>query len=387
MEKGLIAVKNKRMIISSILMILVIFLSGCSNKNQQIAKDEIVIASANPMTGNFSDSGQMKVKAIQLAFDEVNRAGGINGKQLKLVVGDDASSPKESHKLATKMAVDPTILAVIGHWNSANMIETRNVYNGAGIPVLTDSVKKIITDGTTPYIFRVLPSDKSEAEKIVDYSFYKMDLKKMAIIYVNNDYSIGMKDYFYERMQLVGGEITDVELFSEGRTVDFGAELVKIRNSQPEGIFISGYYPEVAQIARQAREMGINLPIICPNGSNSEELIRLGGTKVEGVKFTGFFYSGIKQNGSESFAQAFKNSYGIEPDTFAALAYDSAQILINAIRTNGATREGIYHYLSELKGYPGVAGNVSFDATHDAELKIIMLTVENGKIVPDIIQP
>lgn len=383
----MIAVGNKQGIIGSILMIFCIFLSGCSNSEGEKANEEIIIASANPMSGNSMDSGQMKVKGIQLAFDEVNRAGGINGKKIKLLVGDDASSPKEAHKLATKLAADPKVVAVIGHWNSASTIATRNVYNGAGIPVLTDSVKKIITDGTTPYIFRILPSDKSEAEKIVDYSFHKLKLKKMAIIYVNNDYSIGMKDYFYERMQLIGGEITDVELFFEGRTTDFSTELLKISSSQPEGIFISGYYIEVAQIAKQARSMGIDLPIICPNGINSEELIRLGGTGVEGIKFNGFFYSGIKQNGSEEFAQAFKKAYDIEPDTFAALAYDSARILMNAIRKNGGTREGIYQYLSELKDYPGVAGNVTFDATHDAEIKMITLTVKDGKIVPDSIQP
>lgn len=377
--------KNTRIIIGSMLMILVVFLAGCSNGKEK--SQEIVIASANPMSGNSSDSGQMKVKAIQLAFDEVNQAGGINGKKLKLLVGDDASSPKEAHKLASKLVADPSVLAVFGHWNSASTIATRNVYNGAGIPVLTDSVKKIITDGTTPYIFRILPSDQSEAEKIAEYTFHKLNLKKIAIIYVNNDYSVGMKDYFSERIQRIGGEITAVEIFFEGRTVDFTAELNKIKNSQPDGIFISGYYVEVAQIARQARGLGIDLPIICPNGINSDELIRLGGNAVEGIKFNGFFYAGIKQNGSEEFAEKFRKRYGIETDTFAALAYDSAQMVIDAIRKNGASREGIYQYLSELKGYPGVAGNVSFDASHDAEIKMITLTVKNGKIVPDVIQP
>jgi branched-chain amino acid transport system substrate-binding protein len=379
--------KNMRCSIGSILMILVAFLGGCSDGKVQNEKPEIVIASANPMSGNSSDSGQMKVKAIQLAFDEVNAAGGINGRKLKLLIGDDAGAPKEAHKLATKLVADPNVLAVIGHWNSASTVATRNVYNGAGVPVLTDSVKKIITDGTTPYLFRILPSDQSEAEKIAEYVFHKLHIKKIAIIYVNNDYSVGMKDYFSERIQRIGGEVTAVETFFEGRTGDFTAELKKIKNSEPDGIFISGYYVEVAQIAREARSLGINLPIICPNGINSEELIHLGGAAVEGIKFNGFFYSGIKQNGSEEYAKNFKIRYGIETDTFAALAYDSAHMLINAIRKNGASREGIYQYLVEMKEYPGVAGTVSFDATHDAEIKMITLTVKDGKIVPDTIQP
>lgn len=361
--------------------------SSCSNSNEQSTKNDIIIASANPMSGSSSEFGNMKVKAIQLAFDEVNESGGIQGRKLKLWVGDDASSPKEAHNLAEKIVADKAVIAVIGHWSSASTMAARNVYNGAGIPVITDSVNKTITDGTTPYLFRVVPTDQVESNALAEYSFYKLGLKKMAIIYVNNDYSIGMKDYFREKMQRIGGEITTIESFSERRTTDFTAELNKIKNSEPEGIFIAGYYTEVALIARQAHEMGLALPIIGTDGISSEELISLGGKAVEGIRFNGFFYRDMKENGSENFIRSFRNRYHQEPDSYTALAYDSAQLLIEAIRKNGASREGIYEYLEKVNDFPGVTGNITFDKNHDVKSKIMILTIKDGKIIKDDRQP
>ena len=384
--KGLIVMRNK-LIISSLFILFVLLGSGCSNSNEQHNKDDIIIASANPMSGNSREFGNMKVKAIQLAFDEVNAAGGIQGRKLRLLVGDDASSPKEAHNLAEKIVADKSVIAVIGHWNSASTMAARNVYNGAGIPVITDSVNKTITDGTTPYLFRILPTDQMEAEELAEYSFYKLGLKKMAIIYVNNDYSIGMKDYFREKMQRMGGAITTIETFSEGRTKDFTSELNKIKNSQPDGIFIAGYYTEVALIARQAHEMGLSFPIISTDGISSEELISLGGKAVDGIRFNGFFYSDMTQNGSEKFIRNFRKRYGKEPDSYTALAYDSAQLLIEAIRKNGASREGIYEYLAKVNEFPGITGNLTFDKNHDVKSKIVILTIKDGKIVKDDRQP
>jgi branched-chain amino acid transport system substrate-binding protein len=378
---------RNKLIIGILFILFVLLGSGCSNSIDQSNKDDIIIASANPMSGNSREFGNMKVKAIQLAFDEVNEAGGIQGRKLKLWVGDDASLPKEAHNLAEKIVANKAVIAVIGHWSSASTMAARNVYNGAGIPVITDSVNKTITDGTTPYLFRVVPTDQVEAEALAEYSFYKLGLKKMAIIYVNNDYSMGMKEYFREKIQRIGGEITTIESFSEGRTTDFTSELNKIKNSEPEGIFIAGYYAEVALIARQAHEMGLSIPIISTDGISSEELISLGGKAVEGIRFNGFFYSEMKQNDSEKFIQNFRNRYHKEPDSYTALAYDSAHLLIEAIQRNGATREGIYEYLEKVNEFPGVTGNLTFDKSHDVKSKIMILTIKDGKIIKDDRQP
>lgn len=384
--KELITLKSKLLFISLLLLVTLVN-NGCGHVSKKTTPDEIIIASANPMTGNSSAFGDMKVKAIQLAFDEVNATGGIEGRPLTLRIGDDASSPRVAYKLATTLAADKEVLAVIGHFNSANTLATRNVYNGAGIPVITDSVNKAITDGTTPYLFRILPTDQVAAEQLVEYAFNKLYFEKFAIIYVNNDYSKDMKDYFREKIRGLGGEITTVEIFFEGRTKNFTPELEKIRKSRPDSIIFVGYDKEAALIARQARDMGITTPFISTDGISSQELIKLGGDAVEGIRFNGFFHATMKQNSSEKFTTNFMNRYGEEPDSYAALAYDSAQIIIAALRKHGATREGIYTYLTTLKNHPGITGNLSFDATHNVPTKIMILTVKDGKFVPDPLQP
>lgn len=380
-------VMSSKLFFSIFTLLFVLLGSGCGNHAERLQEEDIVIASANPMSGGSKEFGDMKVKAFQLAFDEVNAAGGIQGKKIKLLVGDDASSPKEAHNLAEKIVADPSVVAVLGHWNSASTMAARNVYNGAGIPVITDSVNKTITDGTTPYLFRIVPTDKLEAEELGEYCYHKLGLKKMAIIYVNNDYSRGMKDYFREKIQRIGGKVTAIETFFEGRTTDFTFELYKIKNSEPDGIFIAGYSPESALIVRQAKAIGINIPFIGTDGISSEDFVLLGQEAAEGVRFNGFFYSGIKEAHAEKFRKSFRERYGKEPDSYTALAYDSARLLIEAIKKNGASREGIYEYLSTVKQYPGVTGSITFDQNHDVISKITILTVRNGKIVKDDIQP
>lgn len=377
----------KKLLISSLLLFSALLINGCGNVREQTKNDELLIASANPMTGNSSDFGDMKVKAIQLAFDEVNQSGGIDGKKLTLLIGDDASLPKKAHKLAVTLAADPKVLAVIGHFNSANTLVTRNVYNGAGLPVITDSVNRSITDGTTPYLFRIVPTDQVAAEQLVQYAVNKLYFKKFAIIYVNNDYSKDMKEYFRAKIRQLGSEVTAIEIFFEGRTKDFTPELEKIKHSAPDSIIFIGYDKEAALIARQARDIGITTPFISTDGISSQELINLGGTAVEGIRFNGFFHTSMKQNSSEKFSKAFIEYYGKEPDSYAALAYDSAQILIEAIRKNGASREGIYTYLTTLKNFPGVTGNITFDEKHDVHTTIMILTVKDGQFVPDALQP
>lgn len=344
---------------------------------------ELIIASANPMSGNYSDAGEMKVKAIQLAIDQANAAGGIHGKKVKLLIGDDQSTPKEAYKLAQVLANNPDVLAVIGHWNSACTLAARNVYNGAGIPTVTDSVNQAITDGTTPYLFRILPPDTVQAEQLVEYAYTKLGFKKFAIIYVNTSYGKGMKHTFLRKIHQLGGEVTTTENYFGEATSDFTWELLKIRNSRPDSIFIAGYYTEAAEIAKQCRKLGINLPIIGTNAINSEKIITLGGYAVEGIRCAGWFHPSLDRPSIVPFVTAFRQRYARDPDSNAAVAYDAAQLVLDAIRINGPSREGIYNYLATVQNYPGVAGNIGFNSAHNALQTITILKIQNGRLTLD----
>ena len=345
-------------------------------------KSDVVIASANPMSGNSDQFGIMKVKAMQLAIDEVNAKGGIDGRKVRLRIEDDASDAKLAHDVAERLAEDKEVIAVIGHWNSAATLAARHVYNGAGLPVITDSVNKAITDGATPYIFRISLTDAIQARQLADYMYERLQLRKVGVIYTHNEFGRGLRSEFLRRWEELGGAVGASGAYFEGQTKDLSKELVVLRDSGCQGIFVAGYYTEMALVARQCRELGWNPPLLGTEGTSSEELVHLGKEAVEGVRFAGFFHQEKSSEQAQEFVKAFRLRYQQEPDSYAALAYDSVRLVIEAAK-HGASRSQIYAYLNALGAYEGVTGKIAFDKQHDAQSKIMILTIKNGRIVPD----
>lgn len=348
-----------------------------------VKKSDIVIASANPMSGSSAQFGEMKVKAMQLAVDECNANGGIDGRRIRLRVEDDASDAKAAHAVAERLAASADVVAVVGHWNSAATLAARHVYNGAGLPVITDSVNQAITDGTTPYLFRISITDARQAQQLADYMFNKLQQRKVGVVYAHNDFGRGLREEFLRRWENLGGEVGASAAYFEGQTADLTRELQVMKDAGCQAIFVAGYYQEMALVARQTNALGWNVPLIGTEGTSSEELIRLGRDAVEGVRFAGFFHPDRSLERAQDFVAAFRSRYGQEPDSYAALAYDSLRLILEAAAKEGASRQQIFHYLSNVNGFEGVTGTIGFDAHHDAQSKIIILTIRGGRIVPD----
>lgn len=369
---------KKKTLLSILLIIGIISLTACSGGGGS-SSSELYIGSANPMTGDSAQFGDMKVKAIELALDEINKQGGIDGKQVKLIAGDDTGNPKEAPNVAQKFAGDNKILAVIGHWNSSCTLAARGIYEAAGIPVITDSVNKQITDGTTPHLFRVSLTDTTQAYNLAQYAYNQLGKRNAAILFTANDFGTGLKNDFTEEFERLGGKVAASETYFEGQSKDFSPQLTKIKGQNPDVIFIAGYYVETALIAQQAEPLGLDVPMIGTEGISSDELIKLGGAAVEGIRFAAFFHPEVEFPGTKEFVEAFRAKYNKEPDNYAALAYDSAKLILEGMKQNGATREGITKYLEEVKDFPGVAGPISFK-NNDVTRNILILEVKNGKI-------
>ncbi len=381
--------KNKKVLsIIALLTLLLVTLTACSGggnggEGSDGAKDgEIVIAHAGPMTGDSAQFGDMKEKAIQLAIDEVNEKGGINGKKVVLLTGDDTGNPKEAPNVAQKFAQDDRVLAVIGHWNSSCTLAARGIYDAAGIPLLADSVNKALTDGTTPTAYRISLTDTAQAESLAKYAYEKLGKRRAAILYTANDFGTGLMNDFATAFEELGGEVVASETYFEGQSKDFSPQLTKIKGTNPDLMFIAGYYVETALIAQQSKELGLDVQMLGTEGISSEELIKLGGDAVEGIIFAGFFHPDIEYPGTKEFVEAFRAKYNKDPDTYAALAYDSAKLIFAAIEENGESREGIMKFLDEVEDFPGVAGPISFDEENNVVRNIVVLTVKDGKIVP-----
>jgi len=363
-------------------------LAACDSSGNKTSADgqgvkEIFIASANPMTGDSAQFGDIKVKAIQLALDQFNARNVLGGTQVKLLVGDDTGNPKEAPNVAQKFAADSKLLALIGHWNSSCTLAARGIYEAAGLPVITDSVNKAITDGTTPHLFRISLTDTAQAESLAAYAYNIIGKRRAAILYTANDFGNGLMNDFTQKLTEFGGEILASETYFEGQSKDFSPQLTKIKEKQPDLLFVAGYYVETALIAQQARAMGLDMQILGTDGISSQELIKLGGAAVEGIMFGGFFHPDIEFSGTRDFTDAFKAAYNKDPDTYAALAYDSARIILGAIEKYGpqVTRENIATFIRECKDFPGVAGPITF-VDNDVVRGVIVITVKDGVFVP-----
>lgn len=357
--------------------------SGSGGQTAGGNKSEIYISSINPMTGDSAQFGDMKVKAIELAIEEFNEKDVLNGVKVKLMVGDDTGNPKEAPNVAQKFSADANILAVIGHWNSSCTLAARGIYEEAGIPVIADSVNKAITDGTTPHVFRISLTDTAQAQSLAEYAYKIAGKRKAAILYTANDFGVGLMNDFTEKFTELGGEVTVAETFFEGQSKDFSPQLTKIKPTEPDLLFVAGYYVETALIAQQAKAMGIETQFLGTDGISSEELIKLGGDAVEGILFGGFFHPDVEYSGTKAFTEKFREKYGKDPDTYAALAYDSANIILSAIEEHGAevTREQITEYIANAKEFPGVAGPITF-VDNDVTRGVIVITVQDGKFIP-----
>lgn len=372
--------KKKSIFLIAIMLIMSFILTACGSGGGN--GDEIVIGHAGPMTGDSAQFGDMKNKAIQLAIDEVNENGGIDGKKVKLITEDDTGNPKEAPNVAQKLAQNNDVLSVIGHWNSSCTLAARGIYDAAGIPLLADSVNKSLTDGTTKYSYRISLTDTVQAESLAKYAYETMGKRKAAIMYTANDFGTGLMEDFKRAFEEIGGEVVASETYFEGQSKDFSPQLTKIKGQDPDLMFVAGYYVETALIAQQAKEMGFDVQMLGTEGISSDELIKLGGDAVEGIVFAGFFHPDIEYPGTKEFVTQFREKYDRDPDTYAALAYDSAKLIFTGVEEKGATREGIIEFLEGVEDFPGVAGPISFDDENNVIRNIVVLTVKDGAIVP-----
>jgi len=357
-------------------------LAGCKSA----AKEPIYIASANPMTGDSGQFGQFKVEGMRLAIEQANAAGGINGRPIELIVEDDMGNPREAANVAQKIASNDKIVAVLGHWNSSCTLAAIPIYDQAGIPTITCSINQAIS-GASKWVFRISITDQECGRQLADYVVQTLGKKNIAVFYDNNDYGKGEDTVFSARAEELGAKIVARESYIEGQSRDFTAQLTNIKRAKPDILFLAGYYTEAAMICQQMHQLGLDIPVIGPDGLNNEKLVELGGKDVEGVMAVSYYDKSMPYPQTAAYAKAYKDKYGRDSDTFAALAYDAANLVIAAMKQNGPTREGIREYLSTVKDFPGVAGPVTFNDKNDATRNIIVLVVKDGKLVPADLQP
>ena len=365
----------KRILIASI--VIASLLSAC--QPQGGAGDKVRIGVFMSLTGTTANFGISSVNGIKMAAEEVNAAGGINGKQIELLVQDDRSDAQEAATIVTKFVTQDQVHAILGEVASSRSIAAAPIAQNAKIPMLTPSSTNPEVTKKGDFIFRSCFIDPVQGAAIAQFAAKTLNAKNAAIMVDRkNDYSTGLEEVINDTFTKMGGKIVATQSYQEGDQ-DFNAQLTSLKGANPEVIFVPGYYNDVGLIAKQARDKGITVPLIGGDGWDSTQLYAIGGSALNGSYFTNHYSPYDTDAKVQKFVNDYKSKYGSVPDALAATAYDAAHIMFDAIkRSKSLNGPDIRDALASTKDYPGVTGTVTFNQNRDAVKPIVMIEIKDG---------
>ena len=373
---------------------LLVGLGGCE-PNTELRSNTIRIGVACPLTGRTAAIGEQIKKGAELAVDQINARGGVNGRTFALAVKDDEGKPETAEKVAKELVKDPSVAAVVGHYNSACSAAGREVYKKAHMPQLSPGSTNVDVCRLSEWTFRNLFHDGYQGQSIARYIKKELGYGTVAVFYDDDDYGRGLKDAYLEEAEKIGLITVFKEAYSREGEKDYTGPLDEIKTLEPDPdiIFISGLYNEAADIAKEAREKNIEKPIIGGDGLYSTELIYKGKENVEGVYVTTPFivHPDVGGPAAQKFRTAYIDKYGGKsPDTWAALSYDAVNMIAEALEASGFDRAALRDQLagvnSPSKAFRGITGLTYFDEYGDCPKQAYIGIVQNGKFEPAPVQ-
>lgn len=348
-----------------------------------LASDDspIKIGQYGAFTGKEAAFGVSSRKGVILAFEEANAAGGLLGRKLDLIAEDNQSKAGESATIAKKFVSRDKVVAVIGGNVSVNSLEAAPILQNAKIPMVAISSTNPRVTEMGNYIFRVCFIDPFQGAVLSKFALTTLHAKRAAIITsVNNPYSVGISKVFREKFTAGGGEIVIEQRHSEGDK-DFRAQLTAIKAAGVEVIFHSGNYTEGALICLQARQLGFTGPLFGGDAWEAPQLIEIGGKAVEGTYYSTHASPESTAPEVRNFVAKYRARWnGETPDSIAALGYDAALLLFDAIKRAGTTdRAKLRDAIATTRDFSGVTGLITIDAQRNATKSAVILTVKDGK--------
>ncbi len=376
----------KNIFLAFSLIFSILLSSACVDKNANTSTtggdtgDTIKVGVYGDLTGQTSSFGQSTKNGIQLAVDEINAAGGVNGKKIALVIEDDQGRPEQAKTVVSKLVNQDKVVALLGEVASTNSLAAAPVAQEARIPMITPSSTNPKVTEVGDYISRVCFIDPFQGSVMARFAANSLGKKTAAIIGdVNSDYSKGLSEVFKQEFTKLGGRIVAESSYTQN-DADYKGQLTNIRNSNPEVIYIPGYYGQVAIIAKQARELGMNMPLLGGDGWDSPELWKLGGAALKNAYISNHYSAENPAPEIQNFVKAYQAKFNVAPDSLAALAYDSAKVLADAIKRAGGTDSAkLRDAIAQTKNFAGVTGLISLDDKRNAVKPAVVLELDPAK--------
>jgi branched-chain amino acid transport system substrate-binding protein len=345
--------------------------------------DVIVLGHVGSLTGNEATFGDSTEKGLKLAVEAANARGGVKGKRIELKTYDDQGKPEEAAVASTRLVVNDHASILLGEVASRRSLAMAPIADEHKVPMISPASTnpKVTKDGerVRPYVFRVCFIDPFQGTVMAKFARESLKLSRVAVLRdVGNDYSVGLADYFLTKFKELGGTIVDDQSYKAGDQ-DFKAQLTAIKGKKPDGIYVPGYYTDVALIVRQARELGLRQPLMGGDGWDSAKLFEIGGRALDGCYYSNHYSPDDPSPRIQEFVAQFKAKYGAIPDTMAALGYDAGRIAVDALgRAPDLTGPAIRDAIAATKDFGGVTGVITLDADHNAAKPAVVLAVQNG---------
>jgi len=364
--------------------LLLLILFACKPAVEPSTKsEEILVGEYGSMTGPEATFGVSTHNGVMLAVEEINAAGGVNGRRLRVQSEDDQSRPDEAANAVTKLISQNQVSAVIGEVASSNSLAAAPVCQGSRVPMVTPSSTHPSVKRVGDYIFRMCFIDSYQGPVMAKYIREELKVATAGLLTdTRSDYSRGLGDAFAETFEKLGGKIVARQNFSKGDS-DFRAQLTAIRAANPQVVFVPGYYNDVGQIAIQARDLGMKQPLVGGDGWESPKLLEIGGKSLEGCYYSNHYFVDDPTPTVRTFVTKYREKFSAKPDSLAALGYDSMHMLANAM-THASSLDGsaIRDQLAATKNFTGVTGTISLGPDRNPTgKKLVVLEVKNGELV------
>jgi branched-chain amino acid transport system substrate-binding protein len=342
------------------------------------AQDTIKIGEFASMTGANASFGRQSHNGTQLAIDEINAAGGVLGRRLQLILEDDQSTAGQAATAVQKLIAQDKVVALLGEVASSKSLEAAPIAQRNKIPMISPASTNPKVTETGDYVFRVCFIDPFQGTVMAKYALSK-GWKRVAVLTdVKQDYSVGLAEFFVKHFTANGGTIVRDQKYSSGDK-EFRAQITSIKGANPDAVFVPGYYGEVALIGKQARLLGLNVPLLGGDGWMGESLLPVAAGALDGSFFSAHFSPDDTRPAVQAFVRSYRAKYNSAPDDMAALGYDSAIILAEAIKRAGSTDSAkLRDAIAATRNHAGITGVITLNAQRNADKSAVILTIDKG---------
>ena len=385
--------RKKLLILTTAVLSLTLF--GCPPKTGETtgtgsggpAGGEILVGEYGSLSGPQATFGQSTHQGIMIAIDEINAAGGVNGRRLKVLTEDDQSRQDEAATAVTKLISQNNVVAVLGEVASSASIAAAPICQQNKVPMITPSSTNEEVTKKGDYIFRMCFIDNYQGEQLAVFIAQPKEqqglgAKRIAVLIDNkSDYSTGLAKVIEQKFTQLGGQIVARASYANGDS-DFKSQLTAVKAANPEVLVVPGYYTDIGQIAIQARDLGMTQPLVGGDGWESPKLIEIGGKALEGCFYSNHYFAEDPDPAVRQFVEKYKQRHGQTPDSLAALGYDAAKVLADAIKRAGTTDgPALRDAIAATKGFPGVTGTINLGPDRNPYgKKMVIVEIKNGQL-------